>query len=279
MINKMQTPRPLVLFSTGLDSTYLLECMLYYYGYCDILFVKASQDPLGYAAERMRVDKIIDILEKITKGKVVCRYESDLGLFMNAPEAQKNTQQGLLWVNAALEIINPNIHSMMVIGYVKEDDMHINGKYLKDIFYSSQMYLNHTAIPAKFPMHGDVGLDDTNVGYILDKPTILAAINPMVLPHIWVCESPKLVNGEIKPCKVCKSCRVMKESLLVYKHRYGKDVSHRYFAATKKSEDKPYWHTHKTVCTKLRDAMWERFSKPDDEIKSTTYTLDDIKEI
>jgi hypothetical protein len=260
MINKVQTPRPLVLFSTGLDSTYLLECMLAFYGYCDVLFVKASQCPLGYAAESMRLNKIIDILEKETKGKVVCRYESDLGMFMNAPSYQTNTQQGLFWVNAALEIIHPDIHSMMVVGYVKEDNMHNNGKYLKEVFHSSQMYLMGKSVPAKFPMHGDVGLDDTDREYIIDKPTILNSINPLMLPHIWVCETPKLADDKIIPCKTCASCKQMKESLLIYKHRYGKDVSHRYFEATR-SKCEPYWNRHKTVSTADRDAMWERLSK------------------
>ena len=254
-MNKIK--RPLVLLSGGLDSSFMLEKLLDVTN-VDIMYVSASQHPLGHSQELIAIDKIINALSH-KPYSVICRHKVDIGMLYNQMNGGVSTsQQGLMWVTAAMHVINIDLHSMLCVGYVKDDNLKESDMYLKDIFRLMQKHLNEhkEPVPIRYPLLGD---ECGVVIPVLQKYEMLKSIDHRLLPHIWVCECPTKKNDVVVSCKSCKSCKLMAKTTHLFKFEYNESVYSHYLRQVRFSSEldkynKPYKEI--TVCCNARDSMW-----------------------
>lgn len=174
-----ETKRPLVLFSGGLDSTFLLQMTLWY-GPCDVLYVRGGQHWDKVTKEHEARRKIIDTLNENYGYKVTREYEPSGRLSFSAIVDRKYSQP-ISWLMGALQVLNPDRHSKLLVGYVADDSFGFGrlSQHIEKVWESSQM-LTHTKtpVPIEFPL-ADIG-----------KLDILKQLDSRLVPLIWVCEDP-----------------------------------------------------------------------------------------
>jgi len=229
---------PLILFSGGLDSTYAVINALQT---SDIDVLAVSCDSIGdlkVAAEKKARDTILTKLEALYNTRALnYRVRSVYGTEVNFPTNRWNSnglQQVELWLNAAVNTINPDIHSELQIGYVKGDCAIAflpNIKAIWDNWYAIRKHLSYTdAIELKFPIAH------------CSKENILSDLNMMgyqwVIDAVWTCEMPIEVRGKIKACGKCIPCITEAGARLKYLVASGEITvaEFRKWAMTRKSK-------------------------------------------
>ncbi len=201
---------PLVLFSGGMDSTYMLHQLLKE-GDVDTLYIKAGQAPDKVAKELIARKKIIWLLEKITGNRVRRDLETEMGqLFCGMPD--HSWSQPAMWMTGALHHIDGNKHSQLAIGYVSDDGIVSRLHNLQRAWHHLQKFSKHSKpAPVKFPQHTTT------------KQTIMKMIDERLWEHIWVCELPHDVNGVTVACGCCVPCLTQHGQLAIYKQSTGQD--------------------------------------------------------
>ncbi len=203
--------RPLILFSGGLDSTFLLFDRLKHHGNVDVLYADGGQHIVKIHAEKLAREKIITALEKHTPHRVINRYEvgkighAEADGVLKLPSIHRPQQTS--WFLAALFTINPEIHTGVEIGNVLGDD---NLGYVADLskawhhlMRATRLGCFHYEPPAmRFPIME------------FDKSRCWNALPEDVRELVWTCETPKWgpnnegANAAI-PCGICVPCRTL----------------------------------------------------------------------
>lgn len=248
----MSTNRvPLILFSGGLDSSYLLQTKLRE-GNVEVLYVRGSIDPRKMEIEEARRRKIINILEKETGNKVRREHRIDLGYMPFGCMNDRSFTQPTMWMMGALMASDVRKHTELLIGYVSGDQImsllsHIRAAW--DQLQSVSKYSGN--IPVNFPLQ------------FLSKTEILNLIHPDVMRQVWWCESPQLktyslgpkqepheedpllTRSTVRPCGYCLACRRMKTTFLDWKLKERRPYSQyiiqelHYYRRTKKQSTNP----------------------------------------
>lgn len=201
---------PLVLFSGGLDSTYLVSHLLKEEGPVDVLYVNGSQSPVKMKQELLARDKLIAKMNQYYPHKIQGQYECLDPVYIHDGKNKKWIQPNA-WMQGAFKVLVPTRHEKLCIGYVNDDGayfgMHLpkmqeQWKLMQEVGY------NGTPISVVFPiLH-------------MDKLTVLENIDKRLLSDIWVCETP----SDDKHCGKCKPCTLMRQVLAEYKHKHGETV-------------------------------------------------------
>lgn len=204
---------PLILFSGGLDSSYLLETMLRR-GNVETMYVIGSQGQEKIDKERSVRKKIIRILEAKTGNKVLRDTEFEMknmfGGYNYIPE--NKFSQPAMWLNGALHIANSG-HAELLIAYVMGDQICSFVKDIEQAWNSLQAFTKHFPIPVRFPF-----LTTT-------KQDILDNIDPRVVQNVWICELPYNRDHELRACGNCAACLTIFGQLQIWKKRHGYDYS------------------------------------------------------
>jgi 7-cyano-7-deazaguanine synthase in queuosine biosynthesis len=224
---------PLILFSGGLDSTYLLQTKLAQ-GDVEVLYVKGVLHHNKMKMEKKRRTKIIEILEKQTGNKVRREHTIDLGIMPFGNMEDQSFTQPPMWIMGALMVSDSRKHSELLIGYVSGDQImpqlsHIQAAW-EQLQYVSKM---HDNVRVDFPLRFDT------------KHHILERINPEIMRQVWWCETPDMkyhfpkperkshlvetqeereawyasTQGTIRPCGRCEACHRMATTFFAWKRK------------------------------------------------------------
>lgn len=199
---------PLILFSGGLDSTYLVSQRLTE-GPVDILYVNGGQSQDKIRLELEARDKLIEKMNSYYPHKIQGQYEVLDPVYLHNGEHKKWIQPNA-WMQGAFRVIT-NRHSKLEVAYVSDDGANF-GFHLPKIRdqWNATLAVGYAnePIPLEFPtLH-------------LTKLDILENIDKRLLNDIWVCEIPK---GD-KPCGCCSPCKLINKVLWEYKGKHGETV-------------------------------------------------------
>lgn len=204
---------PLIVFSGGLDSTYMLHLALSE-GDVHTCYIQGNQHTYKIQSELKARQEIIRQLEELTGYKVINDTIVDVfGTEMISRVQQtdqyqnkyhKNNypedaifQQMFVWLFGLTMIVSANKYSDVRMGLVMGDDI---SSYLQDIqqaWKSTQTFTSSQPTELTFPLRH------------VSKRRILREIPKSVLELVWVCELP-IPNSEgtqYSPCDECISCR------------------------------------------------------------------------
>ncbi len=189
---------PLLLFSGGLDSTFMLQQSLMESD-VDILYVDGGQAPLKIQAEELARLDILDWFIEVKK-KNPTRFHSVRGQrhfnspnFAGAPGAL--TSQPVSWLIAALYHCDPERHSCVRVAYVMGDDMAGFRHELCKAWDALLMVTKLHFVPIEFPL------------IFIKKPQLLREIDQELIPMTWTCETPVWLKKTLVPCGKCVPCK------------------------------------------------------------------------
>jgi len=186
---------PLVLFSGGLDSTYLVYELLKH-SPVDVVYCNADQHTNKIEAERIAREKIIAEFDTLnTRFKVRNQYEADRFSLSQNPAVL--FQQPPAWIFGALSVIDPRKHSSLEVGYVSGDCA---------LTYRHEMTrawnaLNELCLSENLPLKMQL--------MRWTKQDILGMIPDELRKLVWICELPKadlVENAPIQACGTCAAC-------------------------------------------------------------------------
>lgn len=193
---------PLIVFSGGMDSSYLLQEALKE-GDAEVLYVKMAQAPEKVVKELAARQEIIRTLEGLYPGRVTRQYLVDIG-WMFAGEQQWAFRQPAAWLFGALEVVDYNKHSEVQLGYVAGDQMAGDLSYLSNAWDSLIAISRHDHVPMNFPIRR------------WTKQMVLNAIDPVLMQHVWVCETPDSGEDGFVACGSCGACQTQDAMFYIY---------------------------------------------------------------
>lgn len=226
---------PLILFSGGLDSTYLLVEQLKN-GPADVLYTAGPQGNAKVEAETRARKNIIELIENKPELHKV-------RMFINGPVFYNNEMvdpflmQPMTWIYSALMVVNHELHSEVQIGYILGDQALAFRHEIEQAWngLSAISKLHH--VPIRFPLVKRL------------KTDIYKELDSDIRDELWHCEIPIMAwpdseiswnerryssslsfdnkgnlsnddlrfnNAHYRPCGVCVSCitaRNVRESL------------------------------------------------------------------
>lgn len=224
----MSNRYPLVLFSGGLDSTYLLYyTLLHKRQSANVIYLDGGQGGTKSSIEKQQRQKILTLLEGLLA-------EQDLGVTVqdvthrnpftsgsNFAQSDRCKGKGGLpqaaaWIAETLKLVGKETH--VLIGYVPGDDAAFFWRDIKAAWDAMAVLLfRHDPIPLEAPL-----LDSW-----VRKRQMFDALPEAILREIWICELPIDLNwdGEtaLHHCGKCSACeRAISE-------RYQYYLEHRKF--------------------------------------------------
>lgn len=211
--------RPLILLSGGLDSTYnaYLHCKegrRTDYVYCD-----GGQGQRKISVEKASIDKI----RTWFSNELDCcpsdrRSPESKVVLANSPGV--SWRQALPWFVCAMEVVDPERHSVVEISYVMGDEIGHAIPALKEAWAAVWKFAKQGAfVPLEFPL------------CTTSKQTILENMPAELYALTWVCELPNLdtLTGAT-PCDQCRACETRKIEEYRYQLRKGRSLADKHLA-------------------------------------------------
>lgn len=220
---------PLILFSGGLDSTYLLQQELEK-GPVEVLYVEGRQSPIKVLAEKRARAKIIRALENITGNDVVGDHCVKMipevqmsGYGVGSRDFDWKFEQPYQWLMGAIHIADGRRHSALMIAYVAGDQISSDLPKVKEAWNAMVSFSKCTEIPLEFPT------------VYVQKRDIINRIKASAYRHHWVCELPTVIHDEEKlsksrhlrgkeqyeACGQCAACLTKKATVSIYEEMIG----------------------------------------------------------
>lgn len=199
---------PLVLFSGGMDSTYLIQWLLEY-GDVDTLFVEADPHPLKREKEAEARKRLFRLFEKHYKHKVLKDHHHSLVGAYSGHNGLYGIQQ-ISWLTAALAVYDSERHEGVYIGYLLGDQAPaFRGWY--EQFWNAGWTITHGVLspvpPLLFPL----------LNHQRSKRYVVDCIDKRLVTSTWVCEFPyrhgEGAHKQIKACGRCNPCRLLKHTI------------------------------------------------------------------
>lgn len=204
--------RPLVLYSGGLDSTYLITLKINAKTPFDVLYVKGGQHYLKTAEELQMREKLLGWLKQQPDNPRVSEYEVDLDwnncLKVGGP-AHVPLTQPQTWLFAAFRAFDPDRHSSLQAGYV--DGEGDKREHMLAIWNGLCQLVYDKTFPLEFPL------------LRFPKTVVLDRISTNAFDYVWVCENPRRASGVTYRCGHCKPCRRMDATFLEHP-AYNSDI-------------------------------------------------------
>lgn len=228
--------KPLVVFSGGMDSTYVLWQQLLL-GDVYTCYIRGAQSPLKVPREMEARRNIIAFLQKLTGNIVISDTIVKLGKNGFAVETEINTgryyprhennimpdhswNQAHMWLFGSLYVSDGmKYHSKLMIGNVMADDINSHLDDQIAAWDHLQLFSKHHPIPLEFPLRY------TSKDYILRRMPI------ELLELVWICELPDTPKSftlsgdgtmgevkQIKPCNRCHACVTMLQTVWAKEH-------------------------------------------------------------
>jgi hypothetical protein len=199
---------PLVLFSGGMDSTYMVQWLLAY-GDVDTLFVEADPHPLKRAKETEARNRLFRLFEKHYPHRVLKDHQHSLVGAYSGHQRLDAIQQ-ISWLTAALAVYDSERHEGVYIGYVLGDQAPAFRAWY-ETFWSSGWTITRGVLspvpPLLFPI----------LNHQLTKYDVIDRIDKRLVTSTWVCEMPREegdgAHKRIKACGKCRPCRLLKHTV------------------------------------------------------------------
>jgi len=193
-----------ILFSGGLDSTYLVYSLLKDPNISSIklIYVEIQNNVEKIKVEKIQLPKIISLLKKYDENNKIVDAENIKGenvyytvhytCYINCESNNLDFKQLPLWIQASLYAVTDEIY----IGYVQNDDAI---SYLKDFkkIWKSYKSINSSLPKLKFPLY------KTSKEYIIENLPI------DLFEEVFSCEQP-IINKKEKTfidCGCCVPCK------------------------------------------------------------------------
>lgn len=186
---------PLVLWSGGFDSTCLVIDLLHLND-IDILYVTLGNNDVQQRREKIAINKLKCLITDANLEYNI-RNEYTFG-YGTLPVTKTIFAQPSLWIHAATFIAAPDIHSKVVIGYVKNDDIWHYKHELNETYNLMNVLTCHDTepVPLEFPYEWVTknGIrNDLKANFIYYK---------QIMNCVSYCES-----GDKDYCGECSSCK------------------------------------------------------------------------
>jgi 7-cyano-7-deazaguanine synthase in queuosine biosynthesis len=201
VINKEGIPlaekKPLLLFSGGLDSTYIAYKHFIKQEQFDIVYIDGRQSRRKIEVEEAVRGEILNWLRKHTEFSCYPRQHSAASTVDWSNATSAGFRQAMAWFVCALEVVDPHVHSCVEIGYVAGDQISSNLDTLIAAWNAlwPVAKISDSVVPLKFPLR------------YTTKTEIMNHMPKDLYELTWVCELPKGdVRTGYKPCGDCVPC-------------------------------------------------------------------------
>lgn len=207
----MSKKKPLLLFSGGLDSTYLLLTTLWDKE-CDVVTLSSnSLHDEQQKAEALAREAILSEFNRLRmeiKQLRSVRHTYNMRMdFTSAPHAGLDFQQVPFWFFVMAEHVDSNIHSSVGIGYAMGDQIAHRTDHLKKAWkHFWKACKRGPLVPLSFPLL-ECHVDKTQIVSYFENNN---AYYDKLLALTHYCENPKLIDGVYRICNDCPSCLRMR---------------------------------------------------------------------
>lgn len=220
-MEQQQNKVPLILFSGGMDSTYLVQRYLDETD-VDTLYVECDPHPLKLKRERWARARLFTLFRKYYQYKVIKDHEHRLVGTYTTHQRLSGVQQ-ISWLTAALAVFDERRHHALAIGYVLGDQAPaFRTQY--EAFWRAGWTMTRGVLspvpPLVFPI----------LDYNETKYDVIDRIDKRLVTSTWVCETPEQVrtgaimrisawqagddaDTKIKACGRCRPCRLLKHTV------------------------------------------------------------------
>jgi hypothetical protein len=192
----MAYKRPLILFTGGADSTYLLHHTLANLSDADVLYIEG---PIG--ASKIKAEKIarLDILDKLKDMGLRFEVRQELSVDLSGLRSNRKQcfAQPYLWLLGALNALDPDEHSSVQIAYLFGDDAGTVNSELISAWDHLVYVTFRDRIRLEFPLldHG------------VRKSYILENLDGSLKELTHSCELPAINDfGKVLTCGTCAAC-------------------------------------------------------------------------
>ena len=181
---------PLILFSGGLDSTYLVYEALNT-SRVDLLYTAGPQGPYKEEAELLAQSKILKEIDKYSAFRV---RDSIKAPPMDPSRCvEPFLRQPIAWIYSALMTVDPRKHSEVQIGYILGDQASSVHHEITAAWDNLNKIAKLESVPLKMPL-----LRRTKI-------MIYSSLPESVRPLLWHCELP-VKKGRSKKWQACGKC-------------------------------------------------------------------------
>lgn len=215
---------PLVLWSGGLDSTYIVWSHLSNNQSVDVVYVDVNNNrkPKGEREKRARDNmKQIFAEEFKEKGRIRKDYNFYIPEFNRDHFKENKLVQSFMWSYALQAVYNSSLHSRVETGYVKGDDFwHIKSGFVDSVkLVSETFFQRESPIVLEFPLEWKPKKEMYET-YLGDS------VGQKLLNEITWCEGINRVDGKWTQNCSCVPCTKMRSVKRDYEeHRRLTDVS------------------------------------------------------
>lgn len=202
----MSNKRPLILWSGGLDSSWLVYQELLK-GDVDYISINAGQDGNKRRAEfRAReAMKAWFATQKLGSLRELSYPEFELNM---TATKHLTWSQTIPWLVAAVQVVDVERHSKVMMGYVLGDEVISVLDQFQLAWDGMQGVCKHSKVPLEFPLT------------MISKFRILSQIPRGLYQHVWYCELPIREDvddfPQYTPCNACIACYTHKTELYRY---------------------------------------------------------------
>jgi len=228
--------RPLVLFSGGLDSTFNMLRHTLEGESVDYVYIDGGQGKNKVNSEEATIDRILTALHEHArrKEKSVHHRFSTHPLskvnFCNTPSA--GWRQPIPWLVSALEVVDPEKHSVVEVSYVQGDEIISRIPELKAAWAAMWSVTKiGELVPLEFPLKD------------ISKQAILCQMPEEIYKLTWVCELPIMQTfAWPKSCieygrshnARCRACETRLVELYRFELRNGKTLEQYHIECAEK---------------------------------------------
>ena len=206
---------PLVAFTGGFDSAYMLEKYLEYTD-VEVVYIGAV---LG---DKMQMEllgrkKIIEVLNSKSQFKIRRQHVVNTGYICNGDIPDKKWVQPMAWMTGLLQIVDGSRHSEVALGYLNDDGIFVEKTSLFDAWNGLMKLTKWNQVKLALPLE------------YKNKWVVLKELSTELLQHAWCCERPHVLERDedsrvitkAKPCCKCMSCLDMYAALQLVSQAWG----------------------------------------------------------
>lgn len=245
MENEENKKVPLLLFSGGMDSTYMVQWFLQY-GDVDTMYVYAHDHPIKNQKEREARAKLFGLFEKYYKHRVLKDHELTVdNVYINQYQRLDGVQM-ISWLTAALGVCQGDRHHSVAVGYLLGDQAPAFRQQMEEFWKAGWiMTRGHLADMPQlvFPI----------LNHKQTKYDTIDRIDKRLVTSTWVCEMPEEIGDgahkRIKACGRCNPCRLLKHTVSDWEQDHGQ----KYMTEVIKAMNPDKFPTPASICKELKE--------------------------
>jgi len=219
--------RALVLFSGGMDSTYLMWEMAEAGTQVDYIYADGAQGRNKSSVEEDSRGEIISLIKEYWPGWYPHGGGRVLSKVNLSATPKAKWRQALPWMVAAIEMVDPDVHTSVNIGYCADDDTLQEMHSMIEAWNAMWRFTKKgDVVPLKFPLR-----HTTKFAMMRDLP-------PEIYAATWVCELPTTnARKGATACGRCEPCMTREVEKFRFKLKTHKTLEEHHESIAKRCED------------------------------------------